>query len=165
MGTPRDQYTGRDARPGGEDVQPVTRRADVDDRSAKPTAGASGFQHQHHERSDGPCTAVLTSSPRHDGQNGGCLAVHTSTCTTRAAAGASSLPDTRAMLRTANIAHASCPAALPYPFALTRTEPQPGQPLARLTIVECIGKVQLRQPLILHHIKLRGTTLEDVDPA
>lgn len=146
MGTPRDQYTGRGARPGGEDVQPVTRRADVDHRSAKPTAGfrlptptPTPLELNQTLRS---CTAISTASLRQDGQYRRALEVHTSTCATCGAAGASS-PDTRAMLRTANIAHASCPAALPYRYASSATELQPGQRLARLTMANCLGKVPL----------------------
>jgi hypothetical protein len=145
MGTPHDQYTGRGARPGGEDVQLVTRRADVDDRSAKPTAGLrlptpptpTPLELNQTLRAR---TAIFTASLRQDGQYGGPLGVHTSTCAT---CGASSPPDTRAMLRTTNIAHASCPAALPYRSASSGTELQPGQRLARLTLTSCFGKVRL----------------------
>lgn len=60
-------------------------------------------------------------------------------CATCGAAGAPMSPVTRDMLRTANIAHAYCPVALPYRFLSTAGLPVIGPPHLDLVVLgKCI---------------------------
>jgi hypothetical protein len=139
MGEPRDQCRGRAAGPGGEDgIARDAARGDVDKCSAKPTAPAGCCSFRLITTTITPTSldrlALHARSPR------------ASSACSRAPVRqvVQPLPTTRAMLRTANTAHAPCPATC---ARLDRdrcaADPVIGPPLLDLL---ALGQLYRRQP-------------------